>query len=110
MAKLKESLKALMEIEGAAGCSVVDYESGMLLGSEGGGGLDMELAAAGNSEVVKEKMKTMTSLGIQGEIEDILISLENQYHIIRPCASQKGLFIYLVLSFFKDCVRMHITH
>ncbi|MCF6289174.1 MAG: hypothetical protein L3J53_08080 [Proteobacteria bacterium] len=101
MSNLKESLATIMEIDGALACSVVDYESGMSLG-EDGGGLDLELAAAGNSEVVKAKLKTMASLGVKGALEDILITLEKQYHIIRPMVSQKGLFIYVVLNKSKS--------
>jgi hypothetical protein len=69
----------------------------MLLESVGTG-VDLELAAAGNTEVVRAKMKTMKSLGMQGAIEDILISLTHQYHIIRPVAKHDGLFIYYVLD------------
>ena len=97
MSNIKDSLTELMKIDGALGTCIVDYSSGMLLGSEGGG-VDLDLAAAGNSEVVKAKMKTMKSLGIKGEIEDILISLETQLHIIRPSIQNEGLFIYLVLD------------
>lgn len=94
---INESLEKLMSIDGAMGCSIVDYKSGMSLG-ESGSGVDLELAAAGNSEVVKAKMKTMKSLGIDGGIEDILITLAEQFHIIRPCSAHDGLFIYLVLD------------
>ncbi|MBQ0755145.1 MAG: hypothetical protein KBT87_07780 [Gammaproteobacteria bacterium] len=97
MANISENLAKLMEIDGAVGVSLVDSNSGMVLGAAGGG-VDMELAAAGNSEVVKAKMKTMKSLGIKGEIEDILITLETQYHILRPMIKQKGLFLYIVLD------------
>ena len=94
---ISTSLKHLMEIDGAMGSCIVDYGSGMSLGSVGAG-VDLDLAAAGNSEVVKAKMKTMKSLGIKGEIEDILITLNTQFHIIRPTAKHSGLFIYLVLD------------
>ena len=90
-----------MEIDGALGCAIVDYTSGMLLG-EAGGGVDLELAPAGNSDVVKAKMKTMKSLGISGNIEDILITLDTQIHIIRPSMTNEGLFIYLVLDKAKS--------
>ena len=97
MSNIQESLNALMGIDGAVGTALVDYESGMVLGTEGGG-VDLELAGAGNTEVVKAKMATMESLGIDGGIEDILITLEKQLHIIRPTVNPSGLFIYLVLD------------
>lgn len=97
MANIDATLKELLTIDGAMGGCIVDYTSGMALGSAGGG-VDMELAAAGNSEVVKAKMNTMKSLGLKGDIEDILITLKDQLHIIRPCVKHAGLFIYLVLD------------
>ena len=97
MSNIEDAIKGLMDIDGAMGCAIVDYTSGMLLGSAGGG-VDLEMAAAGNSEVVKAKMKTMKSLGITGNIEDILITLDTQLHIIRPSSSNEGLFLYLVLD------------
>lgn len=101
MAKIDASLKELMEIDGSMGCSIVDYTSGMSLGAEGSG-VDLELAAAGNSQVVKAKMATMKSLGITGGITDILITLEDQLHVIRPTEKHEGLFIYLVLDKVKS--------
>ncbi len=97
MATINESLEALMSIDGAKGTSIVDYTSGMVLG-EAGSGIDMELAAAGNSEVVKAKLKTMKSLGLKDELEDILFTIATQYHVLRPLSKHKGLFIYLALN------------
>lgn len=51
----KELLNQLMQPEGAMCAALVDYNSGMLLESVGSG-LDLELAAAGNTEVVRAKM------------------------------------------------------
>ena len=97
MSSIKESLSALMEIDGAMGAAIVDFESGMVLGAKGGG-VDLEMAGAGNSRVVKAKLETMKTLGIDGDIEDILITLQTQFHIIRPTTQHANLFIYLVLN------------
>ena len=105
MANLNESMAALLQIDGAMCCALVDANSGMMLGSQGTG-LDLEVAAAGNTEVVRAKMKTMKSLGLNDAIEDILITLGKQYHILRPVHSKPGLFIYLVLDKAKSNLAM----
>lgn len=94
-----------MTADGALVAAIVDSSSGMILG-QAGTGVDMEVAAAGNTEVVRAKLKTMKALGIKGGIEDILITLDNQYHVIRPSASKDGLFIYLVLDKSKANLAM----
>ncbi len=97
---IDEALVEAMTIEGAIGVALVDYESGMTLGTRGGGGLlDLEAAGAGNTEVVRAKLRTIRSLQLNDEIEDILITLGRQYHIIRPLTEAKGeLFLYYVLD------------
>jgi hypothetical protein len=100
VANLEESLKEAMNIAGAIGVALVDYDSGMMLGSAGGNpSLDLEVAAAGNTEVVRAKMNTMAQLGLRDTIEDILITLGDQYHLIRLVDRSKGqgLFFYLAL-------------
>ncbi|MDT9701101.1 hypothetical protein [Streptomyces sp. P17] len=102
MANTETSLKeALTSIEGATGVALVDYTSGMALGTLGGGkNFDLGVAAAGNTDVVRAKMRTMEHLGLKGDIEDILITLSDQYHLIRLIGgrSGNGLFLYLVLD------------
>ncbi|TKK87442.1 hypothetical protein FDA94_18320 [Herbidospora galbida] len=101
MANMDISLKEMMAIDGAIGAAVVDYNSGMSLGVLGGSkDLDLQIAGAGNTEVVKAKLRTMDSLGLKDAIEDILITLSGQYHIIRPITGRggKGLFLYLALD------------
>jgi hypothetical protein len=97
MANLNESLSAMLTVEGAMCGAVVDANSGMMLGSAGQG-VDLEVAAAGNTEVVRAKIKTMKALNLKDDIEDILITLGKQYHVIRPVAKSPGLFVYLVLD------------
>ena len=92
-------LSPLTEIDGFIGACLVDSDSGMVLGIEGGNGvIDMELAAAGNTEVVRAERKIMKVLGLKDMIEDILITLGKQYHLIRPLEAEDGLFLYLALN------------
>lgn len=95
---IKDSLARLNQADGFVGAALVDSESGMLLGQEGGGNLNLEVAAAGNSEVVKSKRKTMNNLNLKDQIEDILISLGRQYHLIRPLRARPTLFFYVALD------------
>ena len=99
---IEAALKEAMDIDGALGASLVDWESGMSLGAVGGGKyLDLDVAAAGNTEVIRAKMRTMESLRLDDHIEDILITLSKQYHLIRLLKSSRGdqgLFLYLVLD------------
>ncbi|MBU7597347.1 hypothetical protein JGS22_006790 [Streptomyces sp. P38-E01] len=101
MANTEASLKEAMTIDGAIGAALVDYSSGMALGTIGGTkDLDLDVAAAGNTDVVRAKVRTMEHLGLQEEIEDVLITLGSQYHLIRllTSASDNGLFLYLALD------------
>ena len=99
---IEAALKEAMNIDGALGVSFVDWESGMSLGAVGGGKyLDVDVAAAGNTQVIRAKMRTMESLRLDDRIEDILITLTKQYHLIRllkSSRSDQGLFLYLVLD------------
>ncbi|MEU1985098.1 hypothetical protein [Nocardia sp. NPDC019395] len=101
MSDMDSALKEMMSIDGAVGAAVVDYNSGMALGMLGSSkDLDLHVAAAGNTEVVRAKLRTIEQLGLQEDIEDILITLSSQYHLIRPMTGRKskGLFLYLALD------------
>lgn len=95
---IQTSLEELNDISGAIGAAIVDYENGMTLGTIGGGKLDMELAGAGNTEVVRSKKNIIHDLGLEEELEDILISLDSQYHLIRMCENHENVFIYLAID------------
>jgi hypothetical protein len=106
MANAKETLPKLMEIDGCIGCCIVDSNSGMMLGASGGGTMNLEVAAAGNTEVVRSKRKTMKALALNDQIEDMLITLNKQYHLIRPLSTNDALFIYVVLDKSKANLAM----
>ena len=99
---IEVALKEAMTIDGALGVSLVDWSSGMSLGQLGGGKyLDLDVASAGNTEVVRAKVRTMEALRLDDAIEDILITMSGQYHLIRLLKNQRngqGLFLYLVLD------------
>ncbi len=99
MNNINEILSRLQSIDGFIGACLVDSDSGMTLGIVGGGAaLNLEVAAAGNTEVVRSKRKAMRALNLKDEIEDILITLGKQYHLMRPLRSRPGVFFYLAVE------------
>ena len=99
------SLESLNDIDGFIAAALVDSDSGLSLAAIGNG-IDLELAAAGNTEVIRSKRKVAKTLQLNDDIEDILITLGKQYHLIRPLDSNDALFLYLVLDRSKSNLAM----
>ncbi|AXY55847.1 roadblock/LC7 domain-containing protein [Acinetobacter chinensis] len=102
----KVSLETLTSIDGFVAAALVDGESGLALATQGGGGIDLELAAAGNTEVVRSKRRVANALNLNDSIVDILITLGKQYHLIRPLENNENVFLYLVLDRAKANLAM----
>lgn len=96
MANIETSVNDALEIHGCLGACLVDYESGMCLGLAGNPGFDLELAAAGNADVVRAKKTIRDKLKLKDQIEDILITLASQYHLIRMVGT--NMFLYVALD------------
>ena len=96
---LQEALDEAMEIDGALGVALVDGGSGTSLGVAGGSTvLNVELAAAGAADFVRAKLRVMAALGTKDTLEDVMITLGKQYHLIRFVGSELKVFLYLVLD------------
>ena len=95
---MSTDLTAATEIAGFIGACLVDGDSGLMLASEGGGKMDLEAASALNTQVVKAKLSAIESLGLNDSIEDILITLGKQYHLIRPLEQNPTCFLYVAID------------
>jgi predicted regulator of Ras-like GTPase activity (Roadblock/LC7/MglB family) len=97
MSNVAETLEQLLELAGAECAALVDSSSGMILG-QSGFNPDMEVAAAGNTEVIRSQIKFLQSMGRADEIDDILITLSTQYDVLRPLKSNPSIFLYVTLD------------
>ena len=95
---MSTNISGTSEIAGFIGACLVDSESGLMLASEGGGRLDMEAAAALNTQVVRAEHEVIEVLDLDDHIEDILITMGKQLHFIRPLEKSPGVFLYVALD------------
>ncbi|HEV8549125.1 MAG TPA: hypothetical protein VGQ57_08855 [Polyangiaceae bacterium] len=119
MAREKELLEGLEKIQhdasGFIAASLVDLESGMTLAVKAvRPDFDLTAASAYNSELVKQKLKIMATLGLNGTIEDMLITLTDQIHLIKMVG--KATFLYLAvdraqsnLAIVRTAVQKHVS-
>jgi hypothetical protein len=86
--------KIQADIPGFIACSLVDLESGMTLAVKSARPeFDLAAASAFNSEIVKQKFKVIRSLNLKSSLEEILMTLSDQIHMIRLVGPAS--FIYL---------------
>ena len=95
---MQTSIAEASSIKGFIGACLVDSDSGLMLASEGGGKLDLELVAALNTEFVRTQQNAIDEFGLGEKIQDILVTLDRQVHLIRPLDSNRSVFVYLALD------------
>lgn len=98
MPGINDSLKKVMDIKGAIGAAMVDMESGMTLGTLGDPGFDLEHASAGNADFVQTKLNLAEDLGIRDRLNDIVITFEDQIHLIQMFEDNPRVFTYLAMD------------
>ena len=98
MANVDAVLEELMSLHGAIGVAVADYSSGMTLVSVSSGTYDVAFAAAHESEAIRSELKTLKSLKMESKVEDILVTMTDQYNILRVLSREKNLFFFLTMK------------
>jgi hypothetical protein len=103
MTAWEQVLRSAMEIEGAIGAAVVDAESGQCIASAGGGKeIDLSVAARVNTDVLRAKMRAMQRVGIEDRVEDLLVTLGSQYHVVRIVRGEQGRTLFLFMALEKS--------
>ena len=103
------------DVPGFIAVSLVDLDSGMTLAARSvRSEFDLAAASAYNSEMVKQKLKIMKALRLDTSLEDMLITLGDQIHLIKLVAN--GSFIYLAadraqanLAIVRNGVHKHLA-
>src|SRR5215468_6797289 len=89
--------KVAADMPGYMAASLVDLESGMTLGLKSvRPDFDLAAASAYNSEMVKQKLKIMKALNLRTNLEDMLLTLGDQIHVIKLVGPTT--FIYLAVD------------
>jgi hypothetical protein len=92
---LEEVLEKLLSFDGAMCVAVVDSQTGMILG-KAGSGVEIELAAAGASVILRARLASTKALGNNEKIDDVLITLTSTVQIIHPLPANPSIFTYLI--------------
>jgi len=83
------------DVAGVIATAVVDLESGMTLAAKTNrADFDLAVASAYNSELVKQKLKIMRALNLKSSLEDMLLTLSDQFHLIKFLPGGNS-FLYL---------------
>ncbi len=86
--------KIAADMSGFIAASLVDMESGLTLGAKSlRSDFDLSVASAYNSELVKQKLKIMRALNLKSTLEDMLLTLSDQIHMIKMISPD--VFLYL---------------
>ncbi|WP_236668647.1 hypothetical protein [Hymenobacter rubidus] len=95
----KQTVKDIMnELPTLLAVAVVETETGMPLASHANiADFDIETAAAYNTEVVKAKLKAISALKLNQTVQDILLTLTDQLHLLKLSATGDK-FIYLAVN------------
>jgi hypothetical protein len=110
MSNVQESLDRELAIDGAVGAALIDYTSGGCLGVRGGRELDMELAGAAATEVIRSKKRTLSNLGLETAVDEIIVTLGGQYHLIQSFDQHDDIFSYLILDKEDGSLPLARTH
>ena len=104
------------DVNGVIAAAAVDLESGMTLAVKSNRPeFDLVAASAYNSELVKQKLKIMRTLNLKSTLEDMLITLSDQFHLIKFMPGGTS-FLYLAadrsgtnLAILRNAVNKHVT-
>lgn len=103
---VRDNLSRLERVDGFLGAALYDMDAGVCVSSVDKGAGEMERAVAGHVELLQAKRRTISKLQLEDELEDIVITLGRQYHLLRLCRRRSQLFFFLTLDRTKANLAM----
>lgn len=98
MADMRQTLEEALKIDGAIAAAIANWDAGLCLAAAGGGSrLNIGAVAAGHGRVLKARMASAAA-GASRAIQEILITLEDQVHLIRPLRRRERVFLCLAID------------
>jgi CheY-like chemotaxis protein len=97
--RLEVFFERLRRLDGYAAACLVDSESGVVLGSDThAADHDVHAAAAAYAELYRLQRATTARLVPDDRLEDVVITLPGQLHVLHALAAHPELFLYVVLE------------
>lgn len=90
---MRIDLTPLKALSGFHGAAVVDCQTGLILGRIAGGA-DLEAGAAGATEIVRSARLLAEALAVDGDVEDVIVSMTGHFHMARVVAKNPSILIY----------------
>ncbi len=94
-APLRQALELAVQVDGGLAAGVADIAGGANLATAGGG-IDVVAAASGLATVLRTKLKAIALLRLAEPLEDVVVTLGTQLHLLRMVDEHR--FIWVVLD------------
>ncbi|MFT3710900.1 MAG: response regulator [Archangium sp.] len=96
---VQDNLARLRRAEGFLSAALFDIEHDTCLAAvDGGFSESVERVARGHADIVKAKRQTIARLHLDDDLEDIVIALSREYHLMKMVRRRPQLFFFLTLD------------
>jgi hypothetical protein len=104
-------LDPVRQIDGFVHACLIDATSGMILSSlETQDGLRLPVAAAGAADVISVLSLMTGELAADGDVEDVIVTLQSHYLLIRLLRTAPGQRVLLLVTLARPHANMAMAH
>jgi hypothetical protein len=91
-------LSKASEIAGFLGACLFDGDTGLMLTSQGGGGVDLEAAAMLGNEALKAQVALGEGLRLGDSVDEVVTIFGQRIHLVRPLNNVPGTYLFVMLD------------